>query len=87
MPKSAAQHLRTAPSVLLAEALARLEEDGGPVLIEGPDGREVAALISIEHAKLLEEFEDRRDVELATQVLKGAGPRKKWDDLKAELGL
>jgi hypothetical protein len=39
--------LQAAPSVTLAEALHRLEETGGPVILRDADGKDCAALVSL----------------------------------------
>ncbi len=49
-------------------------------------GKELAAVVPIEDMKLLEELEDRLDVEAARQALKEEGTIP-WEKVKAELGL
>jgi prevent-host-death family protein len=49
-------------------------------------GKELAAVVPIEDMKLLEELENRLDVEAARQALKEEGTIP-WEKVKAELGL
>ncbi len=49
-------------------------------------GKELAAVVPIEDVKLLEELEDRLDLEAAREALKEEGTIP-WDKVKAELGL
>ncbi len=52
-------------------------------------GRAVAAMVPIEDLELLEELEDRVDVIEGLQALAEAQEQgtKRWEDVKAELGL
>ncbi len=49
-------------------------------------GKDVVALVPIEDLKLLEEIEDRLDIEAARKALKERGSIP-WKKVKAELGL
>ena len=49
-------------------------------------GKELAAVVPIEDVKLLEELEDRLDLEVAREALKEEGTIA-WEKVKAELGL
>jgi prevent-host-death family protein len=49
-------------------------------------GKELAAVVPIEDVKLLEELEDRLDLEAAREALKEEGSIP-WEKVKAELGL
>ena len=49
-------------------------------------GKELAAVVPIEDVKLLEELEDRLDLEAAREALKEEGTIP-WEQVKAELGL
>ena len=50
-------------------------------------GKSVAAVVSFEDFELLERLEDQMDLEAARVARQEPGPRKKLDDLVAELGL
>jgi prevent-host-death family protein len=49
-------------------------------------GKELAAVVPIEDVKLLEDLEDRLDIEAAREALKEEG-NIPWEKIKAELGL
>ena len=49
-------------------------------------GKELAAVVPIEDVRLLEELEDRLDLEAAREALKEEGTIS-WEEVKAELGL
>ena len=49
-------------------------------------GKDLAAVVPIEDLKLLEEIEDRIDLEAARKALKESGSIP-WEKVKAELGL
>ncbi len=53
------------------------------------NGKELAAIVSIEDLKILEEMEDRLDVETARRIDKDIKKHGsvKWKDAKKELGL
>ena len=69
----------------LADTLNRVAYGGERIVLERR-GQEVAALVSLADLKLLEELEDRTDLEAAREALSepGAVP---WDEVKARLGL
>ncbi|MGD0089284.1 MAG: hypothetical protein ABSE73_05130 [Planctomycetota bacterium] len=75
----------------LTQTLAELDDNGGPVYVYGPDGKPVAALISVEHAHIIEDFEDRQDEALAQQAmdkLKKSGEELvPWEEVEAKAGL
>ena len=50
-------------------------------------GKELAAIVPVEDLALLEEFEDRIDVEAAKAALKESDERVSYQDLRRELGL
>jgi prevent-host-death family protein len=49
-------------------------------------GKDLAAVVPIEDLKLLEEIEDRIDIEAARKALKESGSVP-WEKVKAKLGL
>lgn len=53
------------------------------------NGKDVAAIVSIEDLRMLEELEDRLDIETAQRVDKDIKKQGtvKWKDAKRELGL
>lgn len=67
-----------------SETLNRVAFGGERVVLER-HGREVAALIPIDDLRLLEELEDRLDVEAARRALAGADREGTiaWDDLRS----
>jgi antitoxin Phd len=50
-------------------------------------GKDVAAIVSVEDLELLEELEDRLDVEDARAALREPGPNIPWEKVKRDLGL
>lgn len=72
-----------------SEAVSRVSY-GGERIVLGRRGQDVAALISVEDLKLfeqlLEEHEDRIDIEAARAALAEPG-RVPWEKVKADLGL
>jgi prevent-host-death family protein len=72
------------------EILERVTSDGERVILRRR-GKKVAAVVPIEDLKLLEELEDRQDVELAQAALeemKRTGEKPiPWSKVKAKLGL
>ncbi len=50
-------------------------------------GEPIAALVSINELKLLQELEDKRDIEDAWKAKKEIGKPIPWDELKKELEL
>lgn len=89
--RRAARGVRAAVTINLTEALAELARDGGPVYVFGPDGKPLVALVSVEHARVIEEFEDRRDAALAAKAkaefIASGEKAVPWDDIKAKAGL
>jgi prevent-host-death family protein len=67
-----------------AELLNRAAFKGERIALER-HGKTVAAIVSAEDLELLESLEDRIDLAAARRALKE--PRRKWDKVKAELGL
>jgi len=63
---------------------------GGERIVLHRRGRSLAALIPVEDLALLEELEDRRDVEEARKALAGAKARGEkpipWEQAKKKLG-
>jgi prevent-host-death family protein len=71
----------------LAETLNRVTYRGERVVIQ-KRGKPVAALVPVEDLRLLEQLEDRLDLEAARQALAEAkGRRIPWPTLKRQLGL
>jgi prevent-host-death family protein len=50
-------------------------------------GKDIAAVVPIEDLALLEELEDRIDLEAARKALRDKEPAVAWDALKRELGI
>ena len=50
-------------------------------------GKPVAVLLSVEDAKLLEELEDRADIQAAEEVLEKDNQPVAWEEAKKELDL
>jgi len=50
-------------------------------------GKDIAAVVPIEDLALLEELEDRIDLEAARQALRDKEPAISWSALKRELGI
>ena len=50
-------------------------------------GKPVAVLLSVEDAKLLEELEDRADIQAAEEVLEKDNEPVAWEEAKKELDL
>ena len=73
----------------LAEAVNKVAYGGERIVLERR-GRDMVAMIPMEDLalfeQLLEEHEDRIDVEAAREALKEPG-RVSWDKVKADLGL
>ena len=72
----------------LAETLNRVQYKGERIILHRR-GKDVAALVPVEDLELLEELEDRIDLEAALEALKET--RKKgtipWKEVKKKLGL
>ncbi|MBA3343184.1 MAG: type II toxin-antitoxin system Phd/YefM family antitoxin [Gemmatimonadaceae bacterium] len=60
---------------------------GGERFVLHRHGKDVAAIVPVEDLQLLENLEDRMDLELARAALKEKAPRIAWTRLKQELGL
>jgi len=69
----------------MSDTLSRVEYKGERIVINR-QGRGVAVLISIDDAALLEELEDRLDLEEAREALKETGSVP-WETVKERLGL
>lgn len=69
----------------LADTLNRVAYGGERIVLERR-GQEVAALVSLEDLALLEELEDRVDLEAAREALKEPGSAP-WHEVKERLGL
>lgn len=50
-------------------------------------GKKLAAIVPVEDMELLEELEDRMDIEAAKTALAESGERVSYEDLRRELGL
>ncbi len=48
--------------------------------------KDLAVVISVEDAELLEYLEDQEDIRAARKALKEPGPDIDWEDIKKELG-
>lgn len=68
------------------EALRRVHDEGERVLVQGGNG-ELAVIVSLEDGRLIEEIEDRLDLELAQRALEEPGDNMDWEDFKRELGI
>jgi len=60
---------------------------GGERIAIGRRNKDLAVVISLEDAKLLEMLEDRVDVKAALKALKTRGPSVDWEKAKKQLGL
>lgn len=69
----------------LADTLNRVAYKGERIVLERR-GKDVAALVSLDDLALLEQLEDRIDLEAARAALKEPGSIP-WDKVKARLGL
>ncbi len=68
----------------LSDVINRVVYQGERIVLERR-GKDVVALVPLEDLRLLEELEDRIDLEEAKRRLKE--PRVGWKELKARLGL
>jgi prevent-host-death family protein len=68
-----------------SETLNRVAYKGERIVLERR-GKDVAALVPIEDLELLEELEDRMDLDAARKALKEQGSIS-LDELKVELGI
>jgi prevent-host-death family protein len=66
--------------------LERVVRKGERIMLQR-GGKDVAAIVSVEDLELLEELEDRRDVEDARAALREAGPSIPYEQVRRELGL
>ena len=69
----------------LAETLNRIAYQGERVVVER-NGKEMAALISLEDLQLFEDLEDRMDVEAGNKALRAGGFRP-YEELRTKHGL
>lgn len=60
---------------------------GGERIAIGRRNKDLAVVISLEDAKLLEYLEDQADVKAALKALKTGGPSVDWEKAKKQLGL
>lgn len=60
---------------------------GGERITIGRRNKDMAVLISMEDAELLEYLEDRADIKAARKALKERGPDLDWKDVKKQMGL
>lgn len=74
----------------LAEALRRVRTEGDRVVLE-QDGEPVAAVVSVEDLRFLEQLEDRADLEayrVAMEEWERDGRKTiPWEQVRADLGL
>ena len=77
-----ARHAR----VGLAEAINRAVSGGERTVIRR-NGKEVAAVVSVEDLRTLEALEDRLDLEDARQIMKKPGRLIPWEKIKSDLRL
>lgn len=76
---------------LMKEARANLSDlvnrvgYGGERIAIGRRGKDLAVLVPVEDAALLEELEDRLDVEAARKALREGGPSIPWEEAKRVL--
>ena len=68
-----------------SETLNRVAYRGERIILER-HGKDVAALVPVEDLELLEELEDRMDLDAARKALKEHGSMS-LEELKAELGI
>jgi prevent-host-death family protein len=81
MTKVAATALRS----MFADTINRVAYQGERIALER-HGKTVAALVSAEDLELLEALENRIDLAAARKALKEPG-RRRWDKVRADLGL
>ena len=69
----------------LGEAITRVSSDGERIILH-QQGKDLAVLISVEDLALLEEIEDRIDLDQARKVLDDPNDEVlDWEDAKKEL--
>lgn len=81
-PRISASRVRETLSEVLNEVSVR----GDRVVLER-HGKDVAAVISMEDLELLEQLEDRYDLELAQEAIAKKEVRIPWSRVKKNLGL
>ena len=69
----------------LSDVINRVVYQGERIILER-HGKDVVAMVPVEDLKLLEELEDRMDLEEARKRLKEPG-RIPWKEIKERLGL
>jgi prevent-host-death family protein len=69
----------------LSDVINRVVYQGERIILER-HGKDVAAMVPVEDLQLLEELEDRMDLEEARKRLKEPG-RIPWKEIKERLGL
>ena len=82
MTRIAASDARTG----LAEIVNKVAFGGERIRLHR-HGKDVAAIVPIEDLQLIEDLENRMDLDAARAALKEKAPRVEWDRLKEELGL
>jgi len=70
----------------LAEAINRVVSDGERTVIRR-NGKEVAAVVSVQDLRMLEALDDHLDLEDARQIMKKPGRLIPWEKIKSDLGL
>jgi len=60
---------------------------GGERILLRRHGKDVAAIVPIEDLRLIEDLENRMDLDAARAALAEKAPRIKWERLKKDLGL
>ena len=81
MPRLAGSLLRDK----LADALNRVAYSGERIVLERR-GKDVADLVSLRDLAVLEDLEDRIDLEAAREALKEPG-KVPWEEVRARLGV
>lgn len=69
----------------LTDIVSRVAYGGERIKIRRRN-KDLAVVISIEDAELLEYLEDQEDIRSARKALKEPGPDIAWEDIKKELG-
>lgn len=82
MPKLSVSQAREG----LSETVSRVQYRGERVVLER-HGKAVAALVPIEDYRLLEEIEDKIDLDAARKALRERGKNIPYEDLRKKLGL
>ena len=62
-------------------------EFGGERILLHRHGKDLAAIVPIEDLKLIEDLENRMDLDKARAALNEKAPRMQWTKLKRDLGL